>query len=118
MHKMTSKIASSPAAGVDMSIETAVDNLNDIKLRRAAIFDETKDGRLKKEDKAVFWYREGRRLQWQAVASGVMMNESEWNDQYDRVELEKLRFLEEQLEALLEEHLKSIGDGPAGQESN
>ena len=28
------------------------------------------------------------------------------------------RVVEEQLEALLEEHLKSIGDGPAGQESN
>ena len=121
MHKMTSKIASSPAAGVDMSIETAEDNLNDIKLRRAAIFDETKDGRLRRDstqDKTVFCYREGRRLQWQAVASEVMMNESEWKDQYDREELEKLRFLEEQLEALLEEHLKSIGDGPAGQESN
>ena len=121
MHKMTSKIASSPAAGVDMSIETAEDNLNDIKLRRAAIFDETKDGRLRRDstqDKTVFWYREGRRLRWQAVASEVMMNESEWKDQYDREELEKLRFLEEQLEALLEEHLKSIGDGPAGQESN
>ncbi len=100
------KIAFSSAAGVDMSIETA------------AIFDETKDGLLKKEDKAVFWYRQGRRLAWQAAASEVMMNESEWNDQYDRVELEKLRFMEEQLETLLEEHKKSIGYGPAGQESN
>ena len=121
MHKMTSKIASSPAAGVDMSIETAEDNLNDIKLRRAAIFDETKDGRLRRDstqDKAVFWYRQGRRLQWQAVESEVMQNESEWNDQYDRVELEKLRFIEEQLESLLEEHKQSIGHGPAGQESN
>ena len=114
---MTSKIASSPAA-IEMSIETAEGNLNELRMRRAAIFDETKDGMLKKEDKAVFWYRQGRRQGWQAVASEIMMNETEWNDQYDRVELEKLRFAEEQLEALLEEHLKSIGDGPAGQESN
>ncbi len=110
------KIASSSVA--DMSIETAEDNLKDLRMRRAAIFSETKDGMLKKEDKAVFWYREGRRLGWQAVASEVMMNESEWNDQYDRVELEKLRFIEKQLESLLEDHKKSIGYGPAGQESN
>ncbi len=114
------KIASSSAAGEgeDMSIETAEENLNVLRLRRAAIFAETKDGMLKKEDKAVFWYREARRLAWQAVASEAMMNESEWNDQYDRVELEKLRFVEEQLESLLEEHKKSIGYGPAGQGSN
>ncbi len=112
------KIASSSAAGVDMSMETAEDNLKDLRLRRAAIFDETKDGFLRKEDKAVFWYRQVRRQAWQAVASEVMMNESEWNDQYDRVELEKLRFTEEQLETLLEEHKKSIGYGPAGQGSN
>jgi hypothetical protein len=112
------KIASSSAAGVDMSIEEAAENLNDLKMRRAAIFSETKDGMLKKEDKAVFWYREGRRQAWKAVASEVMSNESEWNDQYDRVELEKLRFIEEQLVWLLEEHKKSIGYGPAGQESN
>ena len=71
------KIASSSAAGVDMSIETAVENLNDLRLRRAAIFDETKDGLLRKEDKAVFWYRQGRRQEWQAVAAEIMMNESE-----------------------------------------
>ncbi len=87
-------------------------------MRRAAIFDETKDGLLRKEDKAVFWYRQGRRQGWQAVASEIMMNESEWNDHYDQVELEKLRFTEEQLETLLEEHKKSIGHGPAGQGSN
>ena len=115
---MTSKIASSSAAGIDTSIEQAEDDLNDLRMRRAAIFDETKDGLLRKEDKAVFWYRQGRRQGWQAVASEIMMNESEWNDQYDQVELEKLRFTEEQLETLLEEHKKSIGHGPAGQGSN
>ncbi len=112
------KIAFSSAAGIDTSIEQAENDLNDLKMRRAAIFSETKDGMLKKEDKAVFWYREDRRLAWQAVASEVMMNESEWKDQYDRVELEKLRFIEEQLESLLEEHKKSIGYGPAGQGPN
>ena len=115
---MSSKIASSSAAGIDTSIEQAENDLNDLKMRRAAIFSETKDGMLKKEDKAVFWYREGRRQGWQAVASEIMMNETEWNDQYDRVELEKLRFAEEQLVSLLEEHKKSVGYGPAGQESN
>ena len=101
-----------------MSVETAEENLNDLRMRRAAIFSETEDGMLKKEEKAVFWYREGRRQAWKAVASKVMMNETEWNDHYDRVELEKLRFIEEPLVSLLEEHKKSIGHGPAGQESN
>ena len=112
------KIASSSAAGVDMSIETATENLNDLRRRRAAIFSETKDGMLTKEEKDVFWYREGRRQAWKAVASETMMNETVWNDRYDRVELEKLNFIEEPLVSLLEEHLKSIGDGPAGQGSN
>ena len=112
------KIASSSAADIDTSIEQAENDLNDLKMRRAAIFSETKDGMLKKEEKAVFWYREGRRQAWKAVAPELMMNESEWNDQYDRVELEKLRFMEEQLESLLEEHKKSIGYGPAGQGPN
>ena len=101
-----------------MSIEEVEENLNDLRVKRAAIFNETKDGLLTKKDKAVFWYRQGRRQGWQAVASEIMMNESEWNDQYDQVELEKVRFTEEQLEALLEEHKKSIGHGPAGQGSN
>ncbi len=114
------KIASSSAAGVDidMSIETAPENLNVLRRRRAAIFSETKDGMLTKEEKDVFWYREGRRQAWKAVESETMMNETEWSDRYDRVELEKLRFIEEPLVSLLEEHQKSIGDGPAGQGSN
>ena len=74
-HLKSPKIASSSAAGIDTSIEQAEDNLNDLRMRRAAIFSETKDGMLKKEDKAVFWYREGRRQGWQAVASGVINDE-------------------------------------------
>ena len=115
------KIASSSAAdGVTYSIEEGEDALKVIMETRAAIFDDTKEGSLSlsKHHKAVFWYRERRRLKWQAAASETMLNEQEWKDQYDRVELEKLRFTEEQLEALLAEHLKSIGDGPAGQGSN
>ena len=118
--KATPKTTASPAA-IEMSIDKAEDNINELRMKRAAIFDETKDGMLRRDSaqgRAVFWYRENRRLKWQDAASETMLNESEWKDQYDREELEKLGFLEEQLETLLGEHLKSIGDGPAGQESN
>ncbi len=91
-------------------------NLNDIREKRAAIFDETKDGLLTKKDKAIFWYRQGRRREW--MASETMLSESEWNDQHDQEQLEKLQKVEEQLETLLAEHAKSIGYGPAGQGSN
>ncbi len=101
----------------DMSIEEAEDALTLLREKRAAIFDETKDAALTKKDKAVFWYRQGRR-QEQAVASEIMMNESEWNDQHDQESLEKLRKAEEQLEMLLAKHKSSIGYGPAGQGSN
>ena len=93
-------------------------NLNDIREKRAAIFDETQDGLLTKKDKAVFWYRQGRRREWQAAAAETMLSESDWNDQHDQESLEKLRKVEEQLETLLAEHTKSIGYGPAGQGSN
>ena len=101
-----------------MSIEEAEEALNDLREKRAAIFDETKDGLLTKKDKAVFWYRQGRRQEWQAAAAETMLNESEWNDQHDQESLEKLRKAEEQLETLLAEHKKSTGYGPAGQGSN
>ena len=120
MKKATPKTAASPAA-IEMSIDKAEDNINELRMKRAAIFDETKNGMLRRDTahgRAVFWYRENRRLKWQAEEPTQMRNESEWNDQYDRVELERLGFLEEQLDTLLGEHLKSIGDGPAGQESN
>ena len=120
-HLRSPKSASSSAAGGDMSVDSGMsieDALGNLRVKRAAIFDETKDGALTKKDKAVFWYRQGRRQEWQAVASSVMMNESEWNDQHDQNALEKLRVEEEQLETLLAEHKNSIGYGPAGQESN
>ena len=101
-----------------MSIKEVVSDLNDIREKRAAIFDETKDGSLTKKDKAVFWYRQSRRQEWQAVAAETMLSEPEWNDRHDQESLEKLRKAEEQLETLLAEHEKSIGYGPAGQGSN
>jgi hypothetical protein len=110
-------IASSSAA-TSVSIKEAETNLNDIREKRVAIFDETKDGLLTKKDKAVFWYRQSRRQEWQAVAAETMLNEAERNDQHDQESLEKLRKEEEQLETLLAEHEKSIGYGPAGQGSN
>jgi hypothetical protein len=87
---------------------------------RAAIFDDTKDGllSLSKHHRAVFWYRQNRRLEWQAAAAGTMLNESEWNAQHDQAALENLQKREEELETLLAEHLESIGHGPAGQGPN
>ena len=98
------------------TIEEAEESLNGIREKRAAIFDDTKDGLLKKEEKSVFWYRHARRAIWRAA--DTMLNESEWNDQHDRGQLEKLQKEEEQLETLLAELAKSIGYGPAGQGSN
>ena len=108
---------------MDISIDSIDDSI-DIALRidqlrslRAAIFNETSDGKLTKKDKTVFWYREKRRVAWKAVASGTMLNEAEWNDRYDQEELEKVRESEEQLETLLEEDQQKtfFGYGPAGQ---
>jgi hypothetical protein len=101
-----------------MSVEEVEENLKDLRVKRAAVFDETKDGLLTKKDKAVFWYRQSRRQEWQAAAAETMLNESEWNDQHDQEQLEKLQKEEEQLETLLAEHTKSFGYGPAGQGSN
>ncbi len=102
----------------DMTIEEVEKHLDELKSIRAAIFVDTSNGKLTKKDKAVFWYRENRRLAWKAASEETMMNESEWSDRYDQEHLEKLQKTEEQLETLLAEHLKSIGYGPAGQDSN
>ena len=110
-------MASSPAAGgVTYSIEEGEDALKVLQEARAAIFDDTKDRELTvtKHHKAVFWYRRNRREEWLAAEAGTMMNESEWNARHDQEALENLQKREEQLETLLEEHLKSIGHGPAG----
>jgi hypothetical protein len=111
------------AADLDISIDSIDDSI-DITLRidqlrslRAAIFNETSDGKLTKKDKAVFWYREKRRAAWKAVASETMLNETEWNDRYDQEELEKVRVSVEELETMLEEDQQKtfFGYGPAGQ---
>jgi hypothetical protein len=84
-------------------------------LLRAAIFNDTSNGKLTKKDKTVFWYREKRRIARKAAASETMMNESEWNDRYDQGELEKVRASKKQLETLLAEHQQNTDYGPAGQ---
>ncbi len=102
--------------GTKQRIEEAEAHLNDIREKRAAIFDDTKDGLLKMEQKSVFRYRQARRANWRA--EDTMLNEQEWNDRHDREQLEKLQKEEEQLEMLLAKLAKSIGYGPAGQGSN
>ncbi len=99
----------------DSTVDDAKSSIDELRLLRAAILNDTSDGKLTKKDKTVFWYREKRRIAWKAVASETMMNESEWNDRYDQGELEKVRESEEQLETLLEGHQQNIGYGPAGQ---
>ena len=99
----------------DSTIDDATHSIDELRLLRAAIFNDTSNGKLTKKDKTVFWYREKRRIAWKAVASETMMNESEWNDRYDQGELEKVRVSEEQLETLLAGHQQNIGYGPAGQ---
>ncbi len=66
------------SAAVDimaMSIEEEEKRLDEIKAKRAAIFDDTSDsdGRLTKKDKAVFWYRENRRLAWKAASTETIV---------------------------------------------
>ncbi len=102
--------------GTKQRIEEAEAHLNDVREKRAAIFDDTKDGLLKMEQKSVFRYRQARRANWRA--EDTMLNEQEWNDRHDREQLEKLQKEEEQLKMLLAKLAKSIGYGPTGQGSN
>ena len=102
----------------DMTMADAESSQDELRLLRAAIFDDTSNGKLTKKDKSVFWYREKRRTAWKAASAETMLNESEWNDRYDQGELEKVQASEEQLETLLAEHKQSIGYGPAGQGRN
>ncbi len=98
-----------------MTIADAIRGIDELRLLRAAIFNDTSNEKLTKKDNTVFWYREKRRIAWKAAASETVMNESEWNDRYDQGELEKVRASEEQLGTLLAEHQQNIGYGPAGQ---
>ena len=70
-----------------MTVADTVSSIEDLRMLRAAIFDDTSDGKLTKKDKSVFWYRENRRIAWKAAASETMMNETEWCDRYDQDEL-------------------------------
>jgi hypothetical protein len=112
-------MASSPAAGGN-TYEEGEEGLRFIQEARAVIFDDTKDRELSttKHHKAVFWYRRNRRDEWLAVEAESMLNESDWNARHDQQALESLRKREEEMETLIEEHKKSIGYGPAGQDSN
>ena len=101
-----------------MTITDAEKKLDELRLLRAAIFDDRLDRKLTKNDQAVFWYREERRKQWKLVKNEVMLNEVEWNSRYDQQRLESLQVAEEQYETLLSEHQQSNGDGPAGQGLN
>ncbi len=112
-------MTSSPAAG-GSTYEEIEEGLKCIQEARAVIFDDTKDRELSitKHHKAVFRYRRNRREEWLAAEAGTMMNESEWNARHDLQALENLQKREEEMEALIEEHKKSIGYGPAGQGPN
>ena len=101
-----------------VTITDAEKKLDELRLLRAAIFDDRLDRKLTKNDQAVFWYREERRKQWKLVKNEVMLNEVEWNARYDQQRLESLQVAEEQYETLLSEHQQSNGDGPAGQGHN
>ncbi len=95
----------------NMTIADAENSLNELRLLRAAIFDNTSNGKLTKKDKTVFWYRENRRIAWKEASTETMMNEGEWNDRCDQGELEKVRASEEQLETLLSEHRQTALPG-------
>jgi hypothetical protein len=120
---MSFNVAPLSAAEADTSMDERVpvyaeSKFDELRSIRAAIFNDKPDAQLMKEDKNVFWYREKRRGQWKLAKDETMMNETEWNDEYDRGQLGKLQVLEQQLETLLSEHQQSNGDGPAGQGRN
>ena len=73
------------------TITDAEKRLDEFRLLRVSIFDDTPNGKLTKKDQAVFWYREERRQQWKLVKDEVVMNEVEWNARYDQQRLEKLQ---------------------------
>ncbi len=118
-----------------MSIKSTKDakkSLEEIREKRAAIFADTRGRREllqrllvrpsfgAEKDKAVFWYRDTRRRAWNSAKSmiGFRSSEVDWIEEYDQAKLKELQRVEEQLEALLADHQKFYGDGPAGQESN
>ena len=57
--------------------------LNELRLKRAAILDDRADTKLGLMDKAVFQYREERRLQYYLQGRGMDEDEGAFNAQYD-----------------------------------
>ncbi len=57
--------------------------LNELLEKRAAILDDRADTKLSLKDKAVFHYREERRLQYYQHGSGMDEDEVAFNTQYD-----------------------------------
>jgi hypothetical protein len=57
--------------------------LNELRVKRAAILDDGADTKLGLKDKAVFQYREERRLQYYQHGSGMDEDEVAFNTQYD-----------------------------------
>ena len=60
----------------DKTVPDAEEKLDELRVLRASIFDDTLDRNLTKKDQAVFWYREERRKQWKLVKNDVMLNVS------------------------------------------
>jgi hypothetical protein len=61
---------------VPMTIAYAEGKFDELRLIRAAIFNDKPDAQLTKKDKDVFWYREKRRRQWKLAKDETMMNET------------------------------------------
>jgi hypothetical protein len=57
--------------------------LNELLVKRAAILDDRADTKLSLKDKAVFQYREERRLQYYQHGGGMDEDEVAFNTQYD-----------------------------------
>ncbi len=96
------KITSSSAAAPRKA------TLNELRLKRAAILDDRSDTKLGLMDKAVFQYREERRLQYYQQGHGMDEDEGAFNAQYDA------QFTE--VQELLEKDNNNNGHGSAEQE--
>jgi hypothetical protein len=81
------KITSSSAAAPRKA------TLNELRLKRAAILDDRVDTKLGLMDKAVFQYREERRLQYYLQGHGMDEDEGAFNAQYDAEQLTEVQEL-------------------------
>jgi hypothetical protein len=99
--KMTSSSAAAPRKAT----------LNELRLKRAAILDDRADTKLGLMDKAVFQYREERRLQYCLQGGGMDEDEGAFNAQYDS---EQFFLVQKLLEK--EDNNNNEGHGSAEQE--